>query len=220
MPEDKDRLQRFQEKVLTTRRVGVVGPLSTAYPTDLENAAEYALLGVDGGARFGRSRFDLTIGDGDSLPTDLPPHTLDFQLCVDKDKSDLAFALDCLPRGPWSLELWGFSGGRFDHDILNLGTLARWVEEEGGKVRMYHSDCQQLMVLPAGSHHLLLEGVFSLFSLREANWSIAGDCRFPLLPTRLPALDSRTLSNQGLGRVDMTVDQVFFCHTSGVDGTP
>ncbi len=209
-------LQRFHQVAIRTGHVVLVGPRATRFPSEL--AREAAVLGVDGGSALANAEeYHLTVGDGDSLPDSAG--ALDILLPTEKDQSDLGFALQCLPTLPLELSLWGFAGGRWDHDLANLGELSAHVAHRGGRARLLRDDGSVMHVLPAGEHHLRLEGGFSLFSLTACQMEIRGQCRFPLPPTAVAPFSSLTLSNLGHGEVLLRADAVFFCY-QGVDTVP
>ncbi|MFI5391452.1 MAG: hypothetical protein ACHQYQ_08830, partial [Bacteriovoracales bacterium] len=65
---------------------------------------------------------DISVGDGDS--SNFP---MDFNLPEEKDYSDLKFALDLIPPNVEKINLWGFLGGRRDHEIINFGEVNNWL---------------------------------------------------------------------------------------------
>ncbi len=204
----QSKLQSFISKVQQHKSVVLVGPMAKSFPTDWP---QLPVMGVDGGCnKAPLERYDFTLGDGDSLA---PALVLDLLFPTDKDASDLSLALQHLPAGAITIHLYGFWGGRFDHQVINLGELHARLTQEGGKV-FFHTDSEyQVVGLPAGRHSLSLQGVFSLFSPLSTLFSISGDCRFPLAPTQVPSLSSRLLSNEGHGEVIIDADQAFFCYT-------
>ena len=203
----QSKLQSFISKVQQHKSVVLVGPMAKSFPTDWPLLP---VLGVDGGSNKATAdKYDFTLGDGDSLG---PALSLDLVFPVDKDASDLALALQHLPAGPLTIHLYGFWGGRFDHQVINLGELHARLMKEGGEV-CFHTDSEyQVLGRPAGRHTLTLQGLFSLFSPLPTLFSIEGECRFPLTPTRVDSLSSRLLSNEGHGEVTLTADQPFFCY--------
>jgi thiamine pyrophosphokinase len=201
------KLQSFQQKALSTSTVVLIGPLTDSLPSSLPSAA---YLGVDGGAsRQTPHGFDLTLGDQDSLTSDV---TLDLLFPQSKDQSDLALALAHLPSAPLNLHLVGFIGGRLDHELMNLGELSRHLELNGGSIILYQQTSPRLLGLAAGTHTLKIKGVFSLLALSDTLFSIKGQCEFPLAPTMTPALSSRLLSNMAHGEVILSADRPFFCY--------
>jgi thiamine pyrophosphokinase len=203
----QSKLQSFVSKVQQHKGVVLVGPMAKAFPV---YHPLLPVLGVDGGSgKAAAEKYDFTLGDGDSLASGLQ---LDLVFPVDKDASDLALALQHLPAGPLTIHLYGFWGGRFDHQVINLGELHARLLKDGGEV-CFHTDSEyQVLGRPAGRHTLTLQGLFSLFSPLPTLFSIEGACRFSLPPTRVESLSSRLLSNEGLGEVTLTADQPFFCY--------
>lgn len=203
----QSKLQSFIRKVQQQKGVVLVGPMAKTFPTE---HPLLPVLGVDGGSsKATADRYDFTLGDGDSLAG---AHALDLVFPVDKDASDLALALQHLPPGPLSIHLYGFWGGRFDHQVINLGELHARLIKDGGEV-CFHTDSEyQVLGRPAGRHTLTLQGLFSLFSPLPTLFSIEGACRFSLVATRVDSLSSRLLSNEGHGEVTLTADRPFFCY--------
>jgi len=201
------KLQSFQQKAITTGAVVLIGPLKDQLPIHLPSAA---YLGVDGGASVAiKGGFDFTLGDQDSLRGDV---TLDLVFPTAKDQSDLALALAHLPSAPTALHLIGFSGGRLDHELMNLGELSRHLELSAGSVTLYQHGQVRLRGFAAGTHRLAIHGTFSLLALSDTLFSIKGECAFPLHPTMTPGLSSRLLSNIGHGQVELSADRPFFCY--------
>jgi len=203
----QSKLQSFISKVQQHKSVVLVGPMAKSFPTDWP---QLPVLGVDGGSnKASPERYDFTLGDGDSLG---PAAALDLVFPSAKDASDLALALQHLPAGPLTIHLYGFWGGRFDHQVINLGELHARLTQEGGEVYFHTESEYQVLGLPAGRHNLVLQGIFSLFSPLPTQFSIEGACRFPLPATRVDPLSSRLLSNEGQGAVTIEADQPFFCY--------
>lgn len=203
----QSKLQSFISKVQQHKSVVLVGPMAKSFPTDWPLLP---VLGVDGGCnKASADRYDFTLGDGDSLA---PALSLDLLFPTSKDASDLALALEHLPAGPLNIHLYGFWGGRFDHQVINLGELHARLKREGGEV-YFHTDSEyQVLGLPAGTHALSLVGLFSLFSPLPTTFSIEGACRFPLASTQVESLSSRLLSNEGQGQVTIRASEAFFCY--------
>jgi len=203
----QSKLQSFISKVQQHKSVVLVGPMAKSFPTDWP---QLPVLGVDGGCnKAALEHYDFTLGDGDSLS---PTLTLDLLFPTAKDASDLALALQHLPAGPLTIHLYGFWGGRFDHQVINLGELHSRLKREGGEVYFHTDTGYQVLGLPAGTHQRSLVGLFSLFSPLPTEFSIEGACRFPLPLTKVDSLSSRLLSNEGMGEVTIRASEAFFCY--------
>jgi thiamine pyrophosphokinase len=205
----QNRLEEFHRRVNLSGEVLVIGPMAHSFPHHLLSQ-NMAVLGVDGGSsKAAHDYYHYMIGDGDSA---LEPQTLDELFPSEKDDSDLALALAILPPGPLKLHMWGFWGGRFDHHMTNLGETLAWINAQGGRVLFYLEGEYEVIGLPAGSHSFKIEGLFSLFSPLENQFSIEGECKYPLASSLIAPLSSRLLSNEGHGMVKITSNGPFFCY--------
>lgn len=218
MASHKSRLSKFQAQARATQRVVLLGPLAKVLPS-AQLTARAAVMGVDGGcALAGRDYFDYTLGDRDSLHDGA--FLLDEDFPVAKDHSDLALALQRIPAGVHDLHLWGFWGGRLDHQLCNLGELQQFLQTHQTRVQI-HAPSETMVGLPAGQHEVFIEGGFSLLSLSENLVRMTGDCRFPLpIPTVLAPLSSLALSNVGAGIIQLEISApLFYYHYAG-EGIP
>lgn len=196
----------WKQKLSLTRQALLMGPLSAHFP-DEKMRQDKLLIGVDGGVWSEYlSLYDVTLGDGDSLKT---PVQLDHHYSVDKTESDLALALKLLPSDLLSLELWGFWGGRDDHQWVNLGEVFHW-KNHSALVTIYRPDKAPLRLYPPGVHTIHSKHTFTLLSLEDAHFSIQGECRWPLSRTPIRKFSSHLLSNQGLGKMMIECDHKFF----------
>jgi thiamine pyrophosphokinase len=176
--------------------VTLVGPLATSLDLDPSTKVIY----VDGGLNVQGGPAGLSIGDGDSST-----QPLDILLPREKDVSDLAFVLHCLPDTIRSVAAHGFLGGRRDHEWINLGEFYSFM--------CRHSDCHIALensgrFVPAGESSVPLFGIFSILAFQETNISITGACKYQQTqPTVFSALSSLGLSNDGFGEVRITCDR-------------
>lgn len=189
----------FQHTDLT-----LVGPLGPEVPAHL---ARFPVIAVDGGAGFVKS-CDLWIGDGDSatIPSEA---TQSIHLSPNKDFSDLAAALDLLGAKPRRLHLWGFIGGRRDHELINFGETFRFLAAHAGsEAFFYHGDNSVAFhLLSSGSWELQLTGRFSLICLGSTTVSMTGECAYPLpAPRTIGPLSSLGLSNEASGSIRLVID--------------
>ena len=174
----------------------LVGPL-LGRPHPQERPTIY----VDGGSRWrpvsavAAAAPAIAIGDGDS-----GSGALDVRLPAEKNFSDLAFALSAVPAFVSRLRLFGFVGGRADHDFANRLEILRFL---GARESFTRADLGESAVAFArGSVELTREGLFSVFSLDEGHVRIAGACRYPL-DGPLKASSSHGLSNEASGIVSI-----------------
>lgn len=186
--------------------VALVGPLLSTPP-----ALSVPTIYIDGGANFvlrrGAAPF-VSVGDGDSAL-----HALDKSLPAKKDFSDLAFALHALPASIRLIELFGFLGGRRDHELANFGEAHFFLSRRPQPTRMnFYGESQiEVMGFSPGDWSLELHGPFSFFLFESAAVQICGQCEYTVTePLLLPTLSSRGLSNIGHGEVRFSSHGPFF----------
>jgi thiamine pyrophosphokinase len=183
----------------------LVGPMGPALPPEL---MLHAIMAVDGGSRF-TATMDVWIGDGDSgVPKPVGPDVIKFNYPSEKDTSDLALALALFENeNPYQLHLWGFIGGRQDHQLFNLGEALSFLRSKKHTcIYFYHGQTTPLFVLYSpGQWSIEHQGLFSLGSLETGDLELRGDCRYPIPgKQRLSPLSSRGLSNFASGTISFT----------------
>lgn len=199
------RWSEFLRSLSAFHEIAIVGPLHHA-PEEMLLPTVY----VDGGARFKISNYApaIVVGDGDSF---CGPH--DELLPQEKDFSDLAFVLRQLPAHLSHLKLFGFLGGRRDHELANLGEVHRFLKQRQllSKVEFFEGDERRILAVGAGTLKVELNGIFSIFTLERARIQMTGACHFTLEnPTELSPLSSHGLSNKGHGSVTLSCDAPCF----------
>lgn len=195
----EDYLRRFAAH----RRITLVGPMQTKplYPARPQpkpvNTQAEPLIWVDGGANHRHGKTGFAVGDGDSALCDL-----DQYLSTDKDYSDLAYVLRCLPAHFDEVILLGFLGARYDHQLFNFGEVHHFLRDAKTptQVRFEHS----IQVYSQGEWTFTARGVFSLAVFEPSTVQLLGACQFPITtPTVLLPLSSLGLSNRGFGEVTL-----------------
>lgn len=194
----KTSLEQYLEKHLNSKSVYLVGPL-------LKKSSECfePTLFIDGGAKWRKDKEGFSLGDGDSFEGEL-----DLRLAKDKDLSDFAYALKHL-EGFESIHALGFLGERLDHQMFNLGEASEFLKKQKRCCVLFDS---KLKVFTPGSWKFSHKGIFSVWSLEPATFSICGDCQYPLRKKVISPLSSLTLSNEARGEIELSCDQVFFCY--------
>ena len=181
-----DYLQQFRD----TDEITILGPMDC----DPGRITEPLIL-VDGGSRHASPGSGIRVGDGDS--SDLP---MDHALNPDKDMSDLAFVLDNLPAELGHVRLWGFLGGRKDHELFNLGEVHHYLSSRKNPARVTFEDFA--LGYSAGAWSFEHHGLFSLAAIEPCRISLTGDCRYPIEGFReIRPLSSLGLSNVGHGTI-------------------
>lgn len=189
----------------------LLGPMGPGLPQFL---SDLPLLGVDGGARFTEA-MDVWVGDADSFTGEIhSPHI--FRHPTGKDESDLALALRFFD-GPrhYKLHLWGFLGGRKDHELFNLGEAMKFLSEQQEGQVLFYNEHGKIIFHALGSGHWKFThiGIFSMGTLKKTAVKLTGACQYPISTTSiLGPLSSLGLSNQGHGEMTLeTEGPVFLC---------
>lgn len=189
----------------------LIGPMGPKLPAFLNKIPKIA---VDGGANFSEE-YDLWIGDGDSVK-EMIPSDKSILLPKDKDQSDLACAFKLLDsKGSYTLHLWGFHGGRRDHELFVLGECFRFLTDhqetmiciygEDGKI-LYH-------LLGHGQWKFSYQGIFSVGTIYKTCLSLTGDCEYPIKKkSSLYPLSSLGLSNKASGVIRIDNDGPIFVY--------
>lgn len=191
----------------------IVGPMGPMLPDRL-SATGLPILAVDGGAHFTENE-SVWVGDSDSFSA-TPPTSVVFKLPENKDASDFSCALRLFDRQVnYSFHLWGFSGGRKDHELFVWGEILSFLEQ--------HPECKFIVYdkngriethfLGSGHWRFQHKGLFSLGSLRKIRVKLTGDVKYPIRhESWLPALTSWGLSNVGDGELILENEGPAFLH--------
>lgn len=215
----QDKIKKIWLELQAAEHVLIIGPgLKTIDPSLLPVDCTH-LLYIDGGAALKKhqslSRFSahsLIIGDKDSCLD--PELEFDFLLPTNKDESDLSFALKLLSPKVRKLTLLGFSGGRFDHELSNLGVLDDFINYANSSVEsFFHREVtidQFIKLFSKGHHHFTHQGLFSVFTLKKQLLNISGNVAYPF-SSKNPLLpfQSQGLSNVAYGDVIIQSEENF-----------
>ena len=193
----KEKRQKFLQQCLGHRLVHLIGPMP------LEDAPKEFLepcLLVDGGLEhkvrcIGPS---LSLGDGDSSSSEM-----DILLEAKKNFTDLNFALGVIKQLDLKeIYLWGFLGGRKDHEITNFGEVFHFLKEKQGFVAKFN---QGVRFFAPGSYTLNFQGTFSFINFQDNEISLKGSIEYPLEEsTSVKMLSGHTLSNVAKGEFQLT----------------
>jgi thiamine pyrophosphokinase len=189
----------------------IVGPMGPQVPSHL---GEVPIMGVDGGAHF-CDRLDVWVGDADSYEEEISsPHI--FKHPTQKNQSDLALAFSLFVEPlSYKLHLWGFLGGRRDHELFNLGEALTFLDN--------HPECQILFygedgkmtfhLVGAGHWRFSHHGLFSLGTLKKTFVKLTGQCQYPIIKgENISPLSSLGLSNVGRGDMSLTTEGALFLY--------
>jgi len=188
----------FLKQIESASHITLIGPLY-GRPHRPTTPTVY----VDGGVQFLQTDLSehlptTAVGDGDSGE----PSRLNQLLPQDKNHSDLAYVLSNLPNTIQKLDLFGFLGGRRDHELIGLGELHHYLTA-APHFRQVHLD-DKVTAFSCGQLEIDLQGTFSLVVFETTSIKLTGACRFPLpAPTEVKAVSSHGLSNEGSGPVSI-----------------
>lgn len=175
----------------------IIGPLAKSLPKALSSPT----LFVDGAIKLRPKKPDMpcfAVGDGDSSNPDL----MDKLLPPKKDVSDLGYLLQTLPPIP-HVELWGFVGGRIDHQIAVWGEAHQYLLHSLGYIS-FDSGRSGYFFSGKKSHKVQVQEGFSLFSIEPNEFKIHGEVEYSVNQfMRINPLSSLGLSNTGFGSVEL-----------------
>ncbi|WP_419172504.1 hypothetical protein [Halobacteriovorax sp.] len=197
----------FLLKIKECDTLQIIGPMLS--DTSILNS-ELASIYVDGGLNHYRPSklASLSIGDNDSNISDF---NIDIRLNPEKDLSDLDAALELIPNNITNLYFFGFSGGRADHQLFNLGSIHHFLKDSKNR-RICYID-RNIQVISAGHQIIKHNGPFSIISLEKQKIKIYGECKYKLQDwTSVEALSSLTLSNIGNGEVHLESELPLFIY--------
>lgn len=187
----------------------LVGPMG---PDIIHPLSILPQIAIDGGEPYAHAPF-LWIGDGDSLKKK-PQATQTIELNPRKDLSDLAHAYSLLKHHSLQkLHLWGFLGGRRDHELFNLGEGSLFLQDrQTTEIHYYKEDLTPVMSFYSqGAWNFDFKGGFSLGVMSPAHVALLGEISFPIPQARrLEPLSSLGLSNMAEGKFLIEADAPFF----------
>lgn len=144
-------------------------PISSSYNVDPPSGAY--LIAADSGysliKRFGLIP-NVLVGDFDSLTEDIPTNCEIITAPAEKDDTDTMLAVKiAMSRGYNNITIAGSLGGRLDHTIANIQTLAYIVDNGGRGILVGERDTAE--IFGAGEYRFSQNDnmYFSLFSFGE-----------------------------------------------------
>lgn len=182
--------------------------------------ADDVIIAADGGWRVCQQLHitpHLLVGDFDSLG-ELPdfPHIL--RLPAEKDDTDMLRAVrEGLDRGEREFHLLGGMGGRTDHTVANMQTLA-FIARRGGRGWLYGSG-ERFTAVESGAVTLPARqtGTFSVFCMgADASGVTIRGAQYPLENAALTAFFPLGVSNHFVGR-EVTVSVERGCLLVGIN---
>lgn len=179
----------------------IVGPMGPDIPISLSSLP---IMAIDGGAQF-CSRMDAWVGDGDSCESKIHCANI-YPFSINKNLSDFALGLSLFESYPNKIHLWGFIGGRVDHELFNYGEALRFLEMAPNTELIFYNQQGNIHArcYGKGEREIEIRGTFSLVSTKTIKITLTGECIFQLeKETELPPLSSLGLSNKGQGSVEL-----------------
>lgn len=189
----------------------VVGPMGPRLP---DKFLSLPVLAVDGGAHWSPSH-NVWVGDSDSF-RNKPSAENVFHLPENKDASDFSMSLQLFEKNlQYTFHLWGFSGGRKDHELFVWGEILAFLDQHPESKFILYGISGRIETHFVGSGHWKFqhEGLFSLGSIRKIRVKLTGDVRYPIpQESWLPTLSSWGLSNVGEGQIILENEGAAFIH--------
>jgi thiamine pyrophosphokinase len=199
-----DSIPKKNEFIIWT----LVGPMGPEAPLDL---LKHSVIAVDGGAMY-TSRIDTWTGDSDSY-TGNPPGLINHTLPREKARSDLGHALDLITHfSRLELHLWGFLGGRRDHEMINFGEIIHFSNSKDHLLAVFYGSNGKIQakICSRGNWTFEHQGLFSVISYEDQLIQMSGNCKYVLeKPTQIKAFSSQTLSNEAFGLFNVSSDKSF-----------
>lgn len=184
-------------------QIHLIGPLFSGLSLPKEPT-----IFVDGGTRFRKDKRGFSVGDGDSSAGDL-----DELISKEKDFSDLTYVLNHLGHRFNQIYLFGFLGGRKDHELINFAEIHQFLLPQEQKVKVLFDE--QVIALSKGAWEIEIHGVFSTFLFEKTQVTLSGNCRYTASDTHsVRYLSSHGLSNEGSGLVKIKTNGPVFLFLS------
>lgn len=196
----------FLQHLSSCDEIALVGPM----PFSDDIAKETPIIYVDGGLNHKRDEGHIyySVGDGDSYQGN---NVIEDKLPVNKDFTDLAYALSLIPKNIKIISLYGFLGGRIDHQLVNFGVIHRFLESRSATLVLLD---KSIMAHSAGDFSFEHQGLFSVITLVEQKIIIEGDCDYKLNTDKtLKPMDGLGISNMANGSISISCSGPIFIYT-------
>lgn len=199
--------EEFLSKITHFKTLQIIGPMETSL--DSINIRRPTIF-VDGGLKYGDDQLShsISIGDNDSNSSS---QELDIILDPKKDFSDLDAALGLIPDHVNEVTLYGFLGGRLDHQMINLGSIHHFLKRSNKLITCYFEN--KIIVSSAKGLSFNHQGTFSIMSLERQEVRITGECEYQIEKKKpIDLLTSYTLSNIAKGEVHIESELPLFIY--------
>ena len=187
------RPEEYLQKLSQMDSVLLIGPMNFDYS---EVKSDWVIF-VDGGSKHhSHLKPDgFFVGDGDSST-----EKMHLKLPENKDVSDLGYVLQNLPKTLKEVQLWGFLGGRIDHQLAVFGELNKVILLGNLKKICVEN---KMSLFPAGSHEFETHQSFSLMTFKEQKILIEGKADY-CGDNLFTPFSSLGISNKGSGVVKIS----------------
>ena len=193
------KLHQYLKQHNRGNSLNIVGPMDCDY-SGFGEPTVY----VDGGVRHRTLEHGFVVGDGDSAD-----HEMDELLNPHKDVSDFGYVLDQITENFETIFLYGFLGGRRDHEWFNFGEAHRYLCRRKSPCRFEFE--KRVFALSKGRWKMNISGLFSLGALSATHIKMTGNCEYPVVTeTLFQPLSSLGLSNVGNGEIFLDCDNPVF----------
>jgi thiamine pyrophosphokinase len=191
-------IKDYLSKYSSDTKLNILGPLAQQLPPSLLEPMIY----IDGGAFLRKRDEGFVVGDGDSFSG-----VLDELLPTKKDYSDLSYVLSNIPNQFERLNLYGFLGGRRDHELINYGEVHTFLKKRIDSTEVRFD--LEIIAFSAGEWTVFIDGVFSLFVFENVEIELSGQCEYTISEMLKP-LSSEGLSNIGFGQIKIKCNSPIF----------
>lgn len=199
--QEKPAYSKRKDSIVTTGICYIIGAGNcTRLPQNIKK--EDMVIAVDGGYKYVKdTRVDLVVGDFDSLGY-VPEHPNVLKLQPEKDDTDMLVALkEGLKVGYKTFHIYGGCGGRLDHTLANIQSLA-FLQKQGAK-GILHDDDTLITMVKNGSLILPAKqaGYLSVFSYSEKSEGVTlKGVKYPLEQATLTNAFPLGISNEFIGQ--------------------
>ncbi len=177
--------------------LALIGPILSK-----EIETSFPQIAVDGGIHFATNPI-MWVGDGDSGEVD---SSIPLLKKPSQDETDLHFCLNQIQEWNWNhLHLFGFLGGRKDHEYANLGEVCQALKKRPQSRTTFYDENMKPCIdfYASGDHFFTFHGIFSILTFEKTRITLSGECRYPVKEEELAPFSGRGISNVGAGAIQL-----------------
>lgn len=144
---------------------------------------------------------DITLGDFDSMSRDIPKECEVISVDAEKDDTDTMLAVKfALTKGYTDITIVGALGGRLDHTLANIQTLA-YIQERGGTgIIIGESDTVELLSKGSYAYPRNDEMYFSIFAYSPYATVTTTGTKYDITDYKLSSTFPLGVSNEIIGQ--------------------